>query len=232
MPPDFALEEEARAAGHVRVCGIDEAGRGPWAGPVVAAAVILDPKGIPKELLRLIDDSKRVTATRREEIFAALMNSDWARVGIGRANVAEIDEFNILGASLLAMRRAVAALVEMKSVPDFALIDGDRLPALPCRSRAVVRGDGLSVSIAAASIAAKVTRDEIMRAIGHAHPGYGFENHMGYGTPEHREALTRLGPCVHHRRSFQPVREITESTTSGMAAVAQTQNVARPRRRR
>lgn len=232
MPPDFALEDEARAAGHVRICGIDEAGRGPWAGPVVAAAVILDPKGLPEKLLHTIDDSKRVTAAGREEIFGALMNAEWARVGIGRANVAEIDEFNILGASLLAMRRAVAALVEMKALPDFALIDGDRLPALPCRSRAVVKGDTLSVSIAAASIAAKVTRDEIMRALGHAHPGYGFENHMGYGTPEHREALERLGPCVHHRRSFRPVREIIEATTSGMVAVVQAQDVARPRRRR
>jgi ribonuclease HII len=194
--PDFSLE----TAGPPPVCGIDEAGRGPWAGPVVAAAVILDPQAIPEGL----DDSKRLTPERREELFAALQAA--AVIGVGRASVAEIGTMNILQASFLAMRRAVAALGHR---PALALVDGDLLPpGLPCRARAVVGGDGLALSIAAASIVAKVTRDRIMVALSQQFPGYGWETNMGYGTAGHAEGLVRWGVSPHHRRSFRPVHNM------------------------
>ena len=193
--PDFALE---RAAGGL-VAGVDEAGRGPLAGPVVAAAAILRPGAIPAGL----DDSKRLSPARREALFAALTAS--ARIGIALADIAEIERLNILGATMLAMQRAVEAL---PAVPDLALIDGNRTPDLVCPARAIVRGDGRSLSIAAASIAAKVFRDRIMADLARQYPGYGWERNAGYGTAEHRAALARLGPTIHHRRSFAPVRAI------------------------
>jgi ribonuclease HII len=197
--PDFELE---RAAGGL-VAGVDEAGRGPLAGPVVAAAAIIDEARLAPTLTIRIDDSKKLKPAVRLEIFTEL--SSCARVAVGAASVAEIDRFNILGATMLAMRRAVLSL---GIVPDLALIDGNKTPDLPCPAQAVVGGDARSLSIAAASIAAKVTRDRIMAGLAERHPGFGWERNAGYGTAAHREALIRLGPTAHHRRSFAPVADL------------------------
>jgi ribonuclease HII len=202
--PSYRLE---RAAGCSPVAGIDEAGRGPLAGPVVAAAVVLDFLALPRKLARRLDDSKLLEREEREELFGLI--PDYAMVGVGEASVDEIDSINILQASLLAMRRALAAL---PSVPAMALIDGNQLPALPCPAQAVVGGDGRSLSIAAASIIAKVTRDRLMNTLAEQHPGYGWETNVGYGTPEHLQALVRLGVTPHHRRSFRPVYELLSLT--------------------
>jgi ribonuclease HII len=193
--PDFSFEDAARQAGHSPVCGIDEAGRGPWAGPVVAAAVILDPEAIPPG----INDSKALSEAEREALYGSIMAQ--ARVGIGIADHQRIDRDNILAATMWAMREAQAQLGEVS----LALIDGDRAPKLRCEAWTIVGGDGRSLSIAAASIVAKVTRDRIMAGFDLVHPGYGFARHKGYGTPLHRQALERLGPCPIHRRSFKPV---------------------------
>lgn len=191
--------------------GLDEAGRGPWAGPVVAAAAWLDPERCPAELRRGLDDSKRLSPARRAALLELLEHSaarGAAALGLGAAGVAEIDDVNILQATLRAMTRAAADLTARSGrAPEAALVDGNRLPELPCPAEAVVGGDGLSLSIAAASILAKVTRDRRMAALARAHPGYGWERNRGYGTAEHREALARLGVTPHHRRSFRPVRE-------------------------
>jgi len=187
------------------VAGIDEAGRGPLAGPVVAAAAIIDASRLAPSLAASIDDSKRLSPKRRRALLEALPAC--ARIGLGAASVAEIDHLNILAATMLAMRRAVLAL---GVVPDLALIDGNRAPALPCPARTVVGGDGRCLSIAAASIAAKVVRDRIMTALAHRHPGFGWERNAGYGTVEHRAALVRLGATPHHRRSFAPVARVLE----------------------
>lgn len=194
---DYARERSYGPCG--LIAGVDEAGRGPLAGPVVAAAVILDPQRIPHGL----DDSKALSAKKREALFSALMSN--ATVGIGAASVADIARLNILHAAMLAMRRAVAALPVS---PALALIDGNRCPDLPCASEAVVGGDALVVSIAAASIVAKVTRDRIMAALGTRWPAYGFERHMGYPTKAHRLALKTLGPTSHHRMGFAVVHQI------------------------
>lgn len=204
--PDFSLED---ASGAARVAGVDEAGRGPWAGPVVAAAVILDRDGLDPDLALGLDDSKKLPAARRERLFAALQAC--ALIGVGRADVADIDSMNILGATLLAMGRAVSAL---GAAPDLALIDGTSVPDLPCPARPVIGGDGLSLSIAAASIVAKVTRDRLMAELALAHPGYGWERNKGYGTPEHRAALETLGVTPHHRRSFRPIRKIMRMSSA------------------
>ncbi|HYL49086.1 MAG TPA: ribonuclease HII [Stellaceae bacterium] len=195
--PDLALERECDGV----VCGIDEVGRGPLAGPVVAAAVILDLGQLPRDLRDRIDDSKKLERTAREGYAARLW--DCARIGIGAASVREIDQINILQASLLAMRRALDAL---PAAPQWALVDGNADPRLPCRTRTVVGGDALSLSIAAASIIAKVTRDRLMRALAPRYPGYGWETNVGYATAEHRNGLLTLGPTPHHRRSFAPVQ--------------------------
>lgn len=198
--PDFALE---LAAGG-RVAGVDEAGRGPLAGPVLAAAVVF-PQGVPAALAGLLDDSKRLTAARRELAFAALVaaaargEADYA---IAAASAAEIGRLNILHATHLAMARAVARL---RLLPDLALVDGNRAPPLPCPVRCVVGGDGLSLSIAAASILAKVTRDRAMARLDPRWPAYGFAGHAGYPTALHRAALAAHGACPHHRRGFGPV---------------------------
>ncbi len=211
--PDFALETALRArhGERVLVIGLDEAGRGPWAGPVMAAAAWLDPQRCPAELRRGLDDSKRLSPARRAELLEMLEHSaacGTAALGLGEAGVAEIDEVNILQATLRAMARATADLAARSGrAPAAALVDGNRLPDLPCPAEAVVRGDGLSLSIAAASILAKVTRDRRMAALAKAHPGYGWERNQGYGTAEHRAALARLGVTAEHRRSFRPVRE-------------------------
>ena len=201
--PDFAFEDAARALGRNVIVGIDEAGRGPWAGPVVAGAAVLDSACLPDVLRAGLDDSKKLTAARREALFAAL--TDHARIGVGIATVAEIDRINILQATLAAMARAVDALGAPP--PDHALVDGNRPPRLACPVECVVKGDGRSLSIAAASIVAKVTRDRIMAELAAAHPGYGWERNAGYGTAEHSAALDRIGPTPHHRRSFKPVAE-------------------------
>ncbi len=198
--PDFRFEAAARARGALRVAGVDEAGRGPLAGPVFAAAVVLDPTDIPPGLR----DSKTLGARPRAALAAALQAR--AEVGIGRAEVAEIDALNILQASLLAMRRALAALPRP---PDHALIDGRQIPAtLPCTAEPVVRGDARCLSVAAASIVAKVARDATMARLAAACPGYGWETNAGYPTPAHLAALRNLGPTPYHRRSFAPVRKM------------------------
>lgn len=194
--PDLSLE---RAAGGL-VVGVDEAGRGPWAGPVVAGAAILDPATIPTELLYRLDDSKKLSAAVRERLFEGLL--EHATTAVGFASVAEIDDLNILAATMLAMRRAVDGLPVL---PDIALVDGNRAPGLPCRVRTVVKGDSRSSSIAAASIVAKVTRDRIMAGLAGDFPGYGWETNQGYGTAAHRDGLDRLGITIHHRRSFKPI---------------------------
>lgn len=185
----------------VPLCGIDEAGRGPWAGPVVAAAVIFRGEAPPG-----IRDSKQLSAAQREALYGDI--TACAEYAIGWASVEEIDAMNILAASLLAMERAVSAL---SLLPAIALVDGNRLPKLSCPAHAVVQGDGKSLSIAAASILAKVTRDRLMAELGAQDPRYGFERHMGYGTKAHQEALRRFGATAHHRRSFAPIRALCES---------------------
>jgi ribonuclease HII len=196
--PHFRFEKAALARGAQLVAGIDEAGRGPLAGPVVAAAVILDQRAIPPG----IDDSKAMTPERREIVYAAIVSS--ARVGVGVADVGCIDRINILNATLQAM---AMALHEIGQLPCLALVDGNRAPQLPCPVQCIIEGDAQSLSIAAASIVAKVRRDRLMLELDREFPGYGFAQHKGYATPEHRDALTRLGPCDQHRRSFAPVRE-------------------------
>ena len=201
--PDLSLER--RIPG--RVAGVDEAGRGPWAGPVGAAAGVIDPGGRPRPLLSRIDDAKRLSRAVREELFAALSGfaGEAVWIGVGACAASLIDRLDIHLATLLAMRRAVLAL---PIDPDAALIDGRFVPDVPCPAQAVVRGDSTSVSIAAASIVAKVTRDGIMERLARRYPGFGWDHNAGYGTREHREALGALGPTPHHRRSFAPVLNI------------------------
>lgn len=199
--PDFAAE---RKLGHHQgriVVGLDEAGRGPLAGPVVAAAVWLEPRRCSRWLRRTLDDSKLLSAEVRAALYDAIRQDAAHAVGI--ASVEEIDRLNILWASMLAMERAYAAL---GLAADHALVDGDRAPTLSCRATALVSGDSLSLSISAASIVAKVTRDRLMDDLSGCHPGYGWERNRGYGTPEHRRALLDLGVTPEHRRSYAPVR--------------------------
>lgn len=198
--PDFSFEQAAIARGATRVAGVDEVGRGPLCGPVVAAAVWLDPARIPAGL----NDSKKLGAARREALFARLMAT--ADVAIGAASVAEIDRLDILRASHLAMLRAVSGL---RQRPDHLLIDGNMLPQdLTISAETIVKGDARSVSIAAASIIAKVWRDRIMVDLAQQYPGYGWERNAGYPTAEHLAALRNLGPTPHHRRSFGPVHKM------------------------
>lgn len=205
--PDLRLEIECGATAR-RVAGLDEVGRGPLAGPVVAAAVVLV-HPLDPDLAALIDDSKALTARRREALAPRIRAV--AHVGVGWASVEEIDRINILQASMLAMRRAVEALPEQ---PHIALVDGNRVPAgLLCDGRAVVGGDALSLSIAAASIVAKVVRDHEMLRLSTLHPGYGWERNAGYGTREHIAGMDRIGVCEHHRRSFTPVFQRLSVTT-------------------
>lgn len=211
--PTFELEATTLKLGRGPVAGVDEAGRGPWAGPVVAAAVILDPNNIPAG----IHDSKILTEDQREVVFARIMNS--AHVGVGISDPECIDQLNILNATLLAMRQAVLALSQPVKL---ALIDGNKTPLLDCERRAIVGGDAKCLSIAAASIVAKVTRDRLMVEFAKAYPGYGFERHKGYGTPEHKHAMASLGPCAIHRRSFKPVQLVLglSSMHAGAAATS------------
>lgn len=196
MLPDLAYE---LASGHTLICGIDEAGRGPWAGPVCAAAVILDAHNIPSGL----NDSKKLTEAKRERLYPEIMAA--ADVGVGLVSAAQIDEINILQATYLAMNRAVAALTTR---PTLALIDGNRGPKLFCATQMIVSGDAKSLSIAAASIIAKVTRDRLMIELEKVYPVYGFARHKGYGTAAHAAALAQHGPCTEHRKSFAPIRAL------------------------
>jgi ribonuclease HII len=199
ITPDFSFELAAQQQGYSIICGIDEAGRGPWAGPVVAAAVVLDAKNIPAGL----NDSKKLTEAKREKLFGEIMAS--AVVGIGIGDEGRIDRDNILATTLWAMGAAVS---QLKAKPDFALVDGNRAPKLSCGVHTIVEGDGRSLSIAAASIIAKVTRDRLMVEMDRKFPIYGFARHKGYGTAAHQAALLRFGPCPHHRKSFKPVAEL------------------------
>ena len=197
MKPNLTFE---RASGHAVICGVDEAGRGPWAGPVCAAAVILDQRNIPQGL----NDSKKLSEAKREQLFPLIMAA--ADVGVGLVSPQEIDEINILQATYLAMSRAMAAL---KAKPTLALIDGNRAPKLFCATQTIIGGDGKSLSIAAASIIAKVTRDCLLIEMDKAFPAYGFAKHKGYGTALHAAALAKYGPCTEHRMSFKPLRALT-----------------------
>jgi ribonuclease HII len=196
--PTFELEAAELVLDGGPIAGIDEAGRGPWAGPVVAAAVVLDPARIPQG----IDDSKALDPEDRERLFERIMKTALA-VGVGIGEVDRIDRDNILAATMWAMAEAMAKLA---CKPRLALIDGNRSPRLACQARTIVKGDAKCLSIAAASIVAKVTRDRMMIELAREMPGYGFERHKGYGTPEHRAALIRLGLTSQHRRSFKPVQ--------------------------
>lgn len=199
MNPTEFFEVEARRCGYARVAGLDEAGRGPLAGPVVAAAVIL-----PRRCaVAGINDCKQVPERERERLYEEISGRAVA-LAVGMASVHEIDRLNILEATRLAMRRAVQAL---RPAADYLLIDAVGLPDLPVPQRAIIKGDGLSVSIAAASILAKVTRDRLMHEYHRRFPHYRFDIHKGYGTPEHLRLLAQYGPCAIHRRSFRPVRE-------------------------
>ncbi len=201
--PHFKLEIEAALS---PVAGIDEAGRGPLAGPVFAAAVILDRERTPRKIARAIDDSKKLNAETREELSGWIL-ANAVTSAVAQASVEEIDRINILQASLLAMTRAVMGLAV---APAYALIDGDKLPRqLACPARAVIGGDGLSLSIAAASILAKVARDRHMAELDRRYPGYGWAHNAGYATPEHRTALLHLGATPEHRRSFSPVSQLS-----------------------
>ncbi|MCC6984781.1 MAG: ribonuclease HII [Bauldia sp.] len=206
--PDDWYERRARRRGARIVAGVDEAGRGPLAGPVVVAAVHFEgrrPKGL--------NDSKKLTAAERERLFDEIMRL--GHVSVVVASRERVDRMNILRASLWGMSRAVAGLPVR---PDHVLIDGrDNAPGLPCPGEPIIGGDGLSVSIAAASIVAKVTRDRLMISLARDFPLYGFENHVGYSTPEHLRALAAHGPCIHHRRTFQRVKALLEPGAAGEA---------------
>lgn len=195
--PTFELEAAELQLAPGAIAGVDEAGRGPWAGPVVAAAVIFKPDDIPAS----IDDSKALDEEARAFLYNRIMRC--AQVGVGIADVTRIDRDNILNATMWAMHQAVAQL-EVR--PRLVLVDGNRAPRLPMEARTIVKGDAKCVSIAAASIIAKVTRDRMMRSLARDFPGYGFERHKGYGTPEHQAAIDKLGVCPLHRRSFKPVQ--------------------------
>lgn len=211
LRPSFRRERRALNAGFFPVAGCDEAGRGPLAGPVVAAAVILDPARIPRGL----NDSKKLDAAKREALYEKICAS--AQVAVAFGSIERIDRDNILQASLWALTRAVKSLPVR---PRLVFVDGNIKIDCGCDCEAVVSGDALLLSVAAASIIAKVTRDRLMARIGLAYPGYGFERHMGYGVPEHVAALERLGPTPHHRRSFAPVAARFAAMQAEMGIVA------------
>jgi len=208
MPDVLLYEKEAWSSGFLRLAGIDEAGRGPLAGPVVAAAVMFDPEYIQTELhatFGKLTDSKAMSETRREAYFELLTSSRFSTVGVGIVDVEEIDRINILKATHKAMASAAAEIN-----PQFALVDGLPVKGLPCESRSIVKGDALSISISAASIVAKVTRDRIMIKLDAQYPEYGFAAHKGYGTRRHLDALKQFGATPIHRQSFRPVAELNQ----------------------
>ncbi len=199
ITPNFAYETKYLEQGFSLIAGVDEAGRGPWAGPVVAAAVILDESNIPPGL----NDSKKLTEPKREALFEPINAA--CLVGVGIVDAAKIDEINILQATMLAMKIAVENLSDQ---PDFVLIDGNRSPDITQPTQAIKKGDAKSLSIAAASIIAKVTRDRMMHKYDVKFPHYGFAQHKGYGTAKHSAALNQHGPCVIHRMSFAPIKKL------------------------
>lgn len=202
--PDWKIEDGHRGL----ICGIDEAGRGPWAGPVVAGAAVFLTREVSPELLAQLNDSKKLSAKKREYLYELLRQEEQAGhilCGIGEASAAEIDELNILQATFMAMRRAVENLPQK---PDIVLIDGNRLPKdFPCANECFIGGDGRSYSIAAASILAKVYRDRLMSEMAKQYPHYGFEKNAGYGTKAHIEGLRQYGVTPQHRRSYRPIKE-------------------------
>jgi ribonuclease HII len=206
LRPTFRRERRALNSGIWPVAGCDEAGRGPLAGPVVAAAVVLDPNRIPRGL----NDSKKLDAAEREKLYAKICAT--AEVAVAFGSTDRIDRDNILRASLWALSRAVKALPVK---PQLVFVDGNMKIDCDCDCEAVVSGDALLLSVAAASIVAKVTRDRLMTRVGLAHPGYGFERHMGYSVPEHFKALAEFGPTIHHRKSFAPVAARLAALESG-----------------
>ena len=198
--PDFSIEMMHKGL----VCGVDEAGRGPWAGPVTASAVILNPDTISSNLAQSLNDSKKLSAKKRDALFDQIKEESlWS---IAHVSVEEIDEFNILQATFLAMTRAVQGLSQK---PDIALIDGNKIPPqLEIKAQAIVKGDGLSCSIAAASILAKVSRDRIMADLAKEYPVYHWDKNAGYGVKAHQEALDKFGITPHHRKSFKPIKAL------------------------
>mgnify|MGYP003651359120 CR=1 FL=1 len=198
--PDWRFEAMLQHEGYSPICGVDEVGRGPLAGPVVAAAVILDPACVPEGL----NDSKKLSAKKRERLYE-LIHADAIAVSIAEASVEEIDEINILQASMLAMRRAVSGLAHK---PHAALVDGNRAPGLEIHTRTLIKGDARSLSVAAASIIAKVFRDRLMKKLGENYPEYGWASNAGYGVAKHMAALKLVGVSPHHRKSFAPIRQI------------------------
>jgi ribonuclease HII len=206
--PDFKLEDACPTTG--LIFGLDEAGRGPWCGPVVAACVCWPNREIDPALATAINDSKQLSPAKREALFPQIMQSN-ALVGIGQASAAEIDEINILQASFLAMQRALDQVQKNGFTPAYALIDGNRLPNWNIPMRAVIGGDAKSLSIAAASIVAKVTRDHIMADLAKEYPAYGWDKNAGYGTRQHQEALAQFGITPHHRRTYAPIKKLIET---------------------
>ena len=207
--PDFSYEKQQGISN--LIVGLDEAGRGPWCGPVVAACVGWPDLNCPTELAALLDDSKKLTPQKRALLFDRIIASTpvW---GIGQASAKEIDEINILQASFLAMRRALDEVIKKGYTPSVALIDGNRLPNWEIQKQAIVGGDGKSLSIAAASILAKVTRDRIMTELAQKYPYYGWEKNAGYGTKTHQEGLARYGITPEHRRSYAPIKRLLETS--------------------
>ena len=205
--PDFSCEKKLNIPD--LIVGLDEAGRGPWCGPVVAACVGWDNLKCPEELAHEINDSKKLTPQKREVLFEKITKATpiW---GIGQASAKEIDEINILQASFLAMQRALDEVIKKGFQPKAVLIDGNRLPTWEIQKQAIIKGDSKSLSIAAASILAKVTRDRLMVQLAKKYPGYGWEKNAGYGTKVHQEGLARLGITPEHRVSYAPIRELLQ----------------------
>lgn len=216
--PDYKYERRLMRRGLERVCGVDEAGRGPLAGPVVVAAVVIEPKRLGREVVAALDDSKRLSREVREDL-AREIEARGSDISIAIGDVAEIERLNILHSTMAAMARAVAGL---GTRPLAALVDGNRAPDLACECQTVVEGDGRCLSIAAASVIAKVTRDRMMTELAETFPGYGWESNAGYGTPGHLAALARLGVTPHHRRGFAPVRQYLESPELDLAISGET----------
>ncbi len=216
--PDFSHEDDClQALGtHGMIIGIDEVGRGPWAGPVVAAAAAIDRTVANPEMIAALNDSKKLTAKRRDVLFEQLSTDPGVAWACGDATVEEIDALNILQATYLAMQRAVEKLtISYSGPPIFALIDGNRIPPdLPCPAKFIIKGDGISASIAAASILAKVTRDRIMLGLDQEYPDYGWCRNAGYGTKEHQAGLAKKGLTIHHRKSFAPIRKLLTQNIS------------------
>ncbi len=214
------IERHLWGNGYQRLAGVDEAGRGPLAGPVVAAAIVFSSWLLEKEekgLFAELTDSKQLSERARNRFFDMLTSASGIEIGIGLGDVPEIDKINILRSTHKAMARALLAL---PFLPDHAIVDGLPVPGLPCSSTAIVKGDAKSLSIAAASVIAKVTRDRMMHELDRQHPEYGFGKHKGYGTAAHFQALLKHGPTAQHRKSFRPVRDIEEIRGKQESAVA------------